>query len=310
MKKRFVFYLVATIVLLSAFVYLRSPADDSGAGSSQVEAKEPLKERGQPSTAGNSGPAFAEEASPDGSMVPNAGFKADRKPSRRLRYSVEFVGNEDFSDRVLESVLRLPLAPSDSQTLGAIIEEDVTAFYRRHGYLSFEIHQIQISLGNPVSIRCELREGEQSRYGTVEIVSDDPQLAGTLRRLAHKGAVINREEYRRFVAELTRERQNQGYLDFQVRSSISFGRTPNRPDLKIEVIPSQRYMVGEITFSSGVPRIEGIDRLSGFPYSRPALEPYLRRAGLPWDVVWLNKNSAEAVVDIRIRNPLPDDGET
>ncbi|HSR68840.1 MAG TPA: hypothetical protein VLU25_12955 [Acidobacteriota bacterium] len=310
MKKRLPVYIVVALALLIAFLYLpreERPTD----GPSQERANEQALQQGGSASDGNAATAGVRGSrlGREGQEVGEAGFKTDRARLGEPRYSLEFSGNEVFSDRILRSAVRLPAVAQDRETLGAVVERDLTDFYRNRGYMAIAIRRIEISMGQPIEIVCELSEGDLFTYGEVTVLSPDAELAEALKRAAPKGAPLNNLEFREFVNQITLQKQSAGYLDFEVRTHIFVGQSPTVPDLEIEVIPSERYTVGEITYSQGVPPIEGIEQLSGLPYSRSALERFLQRAGLPWEVVWLRKNRSTAVVDIRIRKLLPGEGQ-
>lgn len=237
-----------------------------------------------------------------------AGFKPDAPPSgnRKATYRFTFAGNRSFSATVLVSALRLRPETHEEAILAQGIRRDLRDFYLSHGYVHFAVVELDIDLGIPTRVFCEISEGPQFTFGSISAQTSDREIAWAFEEAASVGSPANLTLMRRLTRQLTEQYRADGYFDF--KTSVDFEMAAETLDFTVKADTGQRYLIGQVSIPAGIPELEPLEGLIRQPYSRSVIEFYLDKAGLPWEAVQLHKDSWDAVVDIEINPRIEESG--
>src|SRR5947209_16048814 len=188
--------------------------------------------------------------------------------------TVEFSGEQAFSDKDLRSAVKEQLATLDRYGLTPARADDlaffVEVFYRKHGYTKVSVHY---RIESRDRLRLEINEGSLMTLGTITFQGNSAEPTKKLfefvvgptrqrysklqRRLPFVSADVQEGAdlvHRLYVAE--------GFLDAAVdQPSYTFHDEANRVDVTIPIHEGRRYFFGNVSFHGQT--IYGADALRG-----------------------------------------------
>ncbi|HSR70697.1 MAG TPA: hypothetical protein VLU25_22420 [Acidobacteriota bacterium] len=223
--------------------------------------------------------------------------------ARRARYVFSFRGNRSFAANVLASSIALPFEMPEEQELAKLVSAGLDTFYDRHGYLDFQLTEIDISLGAPVHISCQITEGPQYTFGSISLLAEDEEIVRALEEASKPGMPADVARLRSVLSEMARSHRDQGFLDFRRGIEVAKNRSTASFEFDIVVERGPRYKVGEVIFPPELPELLPLRSLKGQPFNKSLIEFYLDQAELSWDAVSLEKDFWDETVKISINAP-------
>jgi outer membrane protein insertion porin family len=176
--------------------------------------------------------------------------------------SVQFAGEQTFSEKELRSVVKEQLANVDKYGLTPARADDlaffIELFYRKHGYAKVDVHY---TIENGNRLRLDIKEGPLMTLGTVVFEGNRSEPADKLfqyvvgptrrrysrlqRTLPYVATDIKEGLdllYRFYVAE--------GYLDAKVDPpQYTYHNEENRVDVTVLIHEGRQYFFGRVSFS-------------------------------------------------------------
>jgi len=188
--------------------------------------------------------------------------------------TVEFSGEQAFSDKDLRSAVKEQLATVDRYGLTPARADDlaffVEVFYRKHGYTKASVHY---KIENRGRLRLEINEGPLMDLGTITFAGNS---AEPTKKLFDFAVGPTRQRYSKlqkhlpFVASDIQEGADlvhrlyvaEGFLDAVVdQPRYTFHEEANRVDVTIPIHEGRQYFFGNVSFHGQT--IYGADALRG-----------------------------------------------
>jgi outer membrane protein insertion porin family len=188
--------------------------------------------------------------------------------------TVEFSGEQAFSDKDLRSAVKEQLATVDRYGLTPARADDlaffVEVFYRKHGYTKASVHY---KIENRDRLRLEINEGPLMDLGTITFAGNS---AEPTKKLFDFAVGPTRQRYSKlqkrlpFVASDIQEGADlvhrlyvaEGFLDAVVdQPRYAFHDEANRVDVTIPIHEGRQYFFGNVSFHGQT--IYGADALRG-----------------------------------------------
>ena len=188
--------------------------------------------------------------------------------------TVEFSGEQAFSDKDLRSAVKEQLATVDRYGLTPARADDlaffVEVFYRKHGYTKASVHY---KIENRDRLRLEINEGPLMDLGTITFAGNS---AEPTKKLFDFAVGPTRQRYSKlqkrlpFVASDIQEGADlvhrlyvaEGFLDAVVdQPRYTFHDEANRVDVTIPIHEGRQYFFGNVSFHGQT--IYGADALRG-----------------------------------------------
>jgi outer membrane protein insertion porin family len=203
----------------------------------------------------------------------NAVAKAQEKTAQATT-TVEFSGEQAFSEKDLRSAVKEQLATVDRYGLTPARADDlaffVEVFYRKHGYTKASVHY---KIENRGRLRLEINEGSLMDLGTITFAGNS---AEPTKKLFDFAVGPTRQRYSQlqkhlpFVASDIQEGTElvhrlyvaEGFLDAVVdEPRYTFHEDANRVDVTIPIHEGRQYSFGNVSFHGQT--IYGADALRG-----------------------------------------------
>lgn len=221
----------------------------------------------------------------------NLVFEIYEGPKTRIR-NISFLGNQQFSNAKLESVIRSReaawyrfLSANDKYDPDrlAFDRELLRRFYMNSGYADFQITSAVAELSQDRKdffLTFTLEEGERYRIGKISVENNVQELqADWVRSLINlkEGAWYNAEAVEDTVVELTTEIGNRQYAFVDVRPRVERRRADKQIDLVFVVNESAKAFVNNININGNVRTLDQVVRremllVEGDPFNRTRIQ--------------------------------------
>jgi outer membrane protein insertion porin family len=211
--------------------------------------------------------------------------------------SIEFIGNNRYSDRRLRSVIET----RQSNFLSWFTKRDVYSeqklaadedllrrFYMRNGYADFRVLSADVRYDDEKAryyIVVTVDEGPKYKYGDVAIDSSIADIdSDSLRRVlrVRKGQTFNSDEIERTTEDLTIELAQRGYVFAQVRPQGDRNYETGIIDLRFLIDEAARVYIERIDIRGNTKTRDYVirrefDVAEGDPFNRVLIEKINRR---------------------------------
>ncbi|WP_210397014.1 outer membrane protein assembly factor BamA [Motiliproteus sediminis] len=175
---------------------------------------------------------------------------------------INVVGNQVFSDEILESLFELEVSGFWSffgnedrysrEKLSGDLER-LRSYYLDRGYINFKVESTEVSLTpdrNQVYITVSISEGEQFQFGSFDLVGDlvipREELAAAV--VVKQGDTFSRRLMVRSSDQIIRMLGDAGFLQANVNPVPAIDEANKRVDIKFFVDPGRRIYVRRIDF--------------------------------------------------------------
>lgn len=250
----------------------------------------------------DSRPAGSAHREPSRLSPSRAGFRPDRSgpsSSNRPLYRFVFVGNESVPSTTLREQVELPSPAPEPDEIRRLVSTALSDYYKRRGYLEFQIERIEVQGDEPTEVQVVLEEGIAYRFGQV-VVRQGQALADRISRdLPRRGAPADLETLREVKEELVGGFRDQGYLGFRFEFMWAKDPEVGEVDMVLHFERGDRFTIRDVLGPSSLPT--SLNSLRGLSFDRDLVERRLRNHGLSWADVEL-KQEGRSSVDLVVRD--------
>lgn len=132
--------------------------------------------------------------------------------------------------------------------------QDLTQFYKDHGYKSFQIKNYNTSLTpdrKHVYINVTVHEGKQYQFGAYQFKGKQPYSQKRLEQLVtfEKGDVYSQSQLHDTVSAIKHLLGQKGYIHAQVKAHTHVNKHNRRVQVSFHIKPGKRIYVRHITFT-------------------------------------------------------------
>lgn len=170
---------------------------------------------------------------------------------------ITLVGNEVYSDKLLQSKLSLEAAvESDAgdNYSKPEVEADIErlrTFYMDTGYADFQVRSSQVSLSvdkTKVYATINIEEGEQSHFATIDFNGETILSEEELQQMTpfKTGDVFSRSQVMQTINAIRDRLSEEGYAFAEVEPETILNRENNTIDLNIQIDPKSRVYIRRV----------------------------------------------------------------